>query len=412
MLTLTLVLLAARPAGPRMPDLPAAATVFATGQDAAAQGVAGRIELEFGKALKNKGVTLVDPAKVFPPPAPASSEEGDALVKTGREAYDNLDFEAGSKALADAAVFFIKNPSAANADTLSEIFLYLGASELQTGSKEAKAAAAKQFTRALQMNPGLVPDAKYFGADVLKEFAAAQKELGKKPKGTLTVESTPGGAEVEAFGLSHGSTPIANIELPAGRYLVRLTRPGYAPATVFPDIPGGGKAEIKQTLEANPSLVMVRQKAEPLIKKEVFDADALPPAAVDVATSMQGRFLVMLSVSTGKAMPHVQAQVWNVNTHERLKGLEFDVDPDGLGYQTAAEQVQTFFSKPTAVAATVAPVADEDQPVKPSGGDGVLKQWWFWTAVGVVAVGGGVTAGVVASQPSGSRGFNVVLGQP
>lgn len=394
-----------------MPDLPPAAAVFAAGQDTVAQGIAGRIEIDFGKALKNKGVPLVDPSKVFPPPAPASSEEGDALVKAGREAYDNLDFEAASKSLAEAAVFFIKNPSAANNETLSEIFLYLGASELQNGGKAAKQAAAKEFTRALQMNPGLEPDAKYFGADVLKEFTAAQKELLKKPKGLLTVESTPAGAEVEAFGLSHGTTPLSDIELPAGRYLVRLTRPGYAPATAFPEVTGGGKAEVRQTLEANPSLVMVRQKAEPLIKKEVFETDAMPPGAVDVATSMQGRFLVMLAVtSDGKGKPKVELQVWNVNTNDRLKGIAFDVDPDGLGYQTAAEQVQAYVSKPVAV--VMAPQLEEETVVQPSGGDGVLNKWWFWTAVGVVAVGGGVTAGVVASQPSGSRGFNVVLGQP
>lgn len=409
MLTLTLVLLTAKPAGPRLPDLPDATTVFAAGQDPAAQAVAGRIELELGKALKNKGVSLVDPGKVFPPPAPASSEEGDALVKAGREAYDNLDFEAAGKSLAEAAVFFIKHPAAANAETLSEIFLYLGASELQNGDKAAKQAAAKEFTRALQMNPGLVPDAKYFGADVLKEFAAAQKELGKKPKGTLSVESSPAGAEVEAFGLSYGMTPVADIELPAGRYLVRLTRPGYAPATAFPEVVGGGKAELKPVLEANPSWVMVRQKAEPLIGKATFDTDALPPGAVDVATSMQGRFLVMLAVSTGKTMPHVEAQVWNVNNNDRLKGLQFDVDADGLGYQSAAEAIQAFVSKPS----TVVAIAPREEPdVQPSGGAPVFKQWWFWTAVGVVAVGGGVTAGVVASRPSGSRGFNTALGQP
>jgi hypothetical protein len=49
--------------------------------------------------------------------------------------------------------------------------------------------------------------------------------------------------------------------------------------------------------------------------------------------------------------------------------------------------------------------------VQPSEGAPVFKQWWFWTAVGVVAAGG-VTAGVVAAQPRNSGGFNVVLGQP
>lgn len=409
MLLLTLVVLAARP-GPRPLDLPAASSVFVAGQDTVAQGTAGRIEVEFSSALKKKGVTLVDPGAVFPPPAPASGQEGETLFATGREAYDNLDFEAAGKSLAEAAVFFIKHPSAAKAETLSEIFLYLGASELQNGGKTAKQAAQKEFTRALQMNPGLIPDAKYFGADVLKEFAAAQKEMGKRPKGTLTVESTPSGAEVEAFGLSYGMTPVADIELPAGRYMVRLTRPGFASAAAFPEVVGAGTAEVRQTLEANPALIALRQKAEKLIARATFDTDALPPGAVDVATAMQGRFLVMLAVtSDGRGHPQVEVQVWNANTNDRLKGLKFDVDPDGLGYQTAAEAVQAYVSRP---APAVAVAAEAEPEVQPSAGDPVFKKWWFWTAVGVVAVGGGVTAGVVASRPSGSRGFNTALGQP
>lgn len=397
MLFLSLVILAAAPRA----ELPAAATVFASGQDTVAQGLAGRVEVELTRALKKKNVQLVDVAALFPAPAPVSAEEGDKLFAAGREAYDNLDFDAASKALAQAAVFFIKRPSAAKPEQLSEIFLFLGASELQNG---AKAAALKEFTRALQMNPALAPDSKYFGSDVQTAFAAAQKEMGKRPKGSLAVESTPSGAEVEAFGLSYGLTPVSEIELPAGRYLVRLTRPGFAPSAAFPEVLAGQTAEVRQTLEASPALLALHEKAQKLISRIPFEAEQLPPAAAQVASALKGRYLVLAAVtSDAKLAPKIELQVWNASTGDRLKGVKFNADADG--YDTAADAVQAWISRPgQAVAAAV--VKEEA-----SGGEPVFKKWWFWTAVGVVAVGG-VSAGVVAAQPRSSRGFNVVLGQP
>ena len=39
------------------------------------------------------------------------------------------------------------------------------------------------------------------------------------------------------------------------------------------------------------------------------------------------------------------------------------------------------------------------QPEAKQPGTPIYKRWWFWTIIGAVAVGGGVTAGVLASQP-------------
>ncbi len=381
------------------PSLPAEAAVFAAGQDSVANGIAGKVEVELMQALNRKGVALADLAALFPPPAPSPSDEGDKLFAQGREAYDNLDFDAANKALTEAAVYFIKRPNAAKAEQLAEIFLFLGASELQNG---AKAAALKEFARALQMNPALAPDPKYFGNDVQMAFATAQKEMSKRPKGVLTVESEPAGAEVEAFGLAYGMTPIGDIELPAGRYMVRVTRPGFAPGAAFPEVIGGQTADVKIPLEGAPDYVAARARAEKLIGRQAFATDALPPGAVDVAKTMRSRYLVMVAVTTGaQAKPTMELQVWNANTSDRLTGIKFDSN----GYETAAEAVHVFIARPEAA------IAAAGTAVQPSGDEPVFKKWWFWTAVGVVAAGG-VTAGVVAAQPRDSGGFNPALGQP
>ena len=394
MLNLALLVLAA---AARPGEIPPAAAVFSQGPD-----VAGRVEMQLVKALRKKGVPLADQDSLFPPPAAESGDEGTASFAKGREAYDNLDFDAAIKALTEAAVFFIKHPSAAKADQLSEIFLFLAASELQNG---AKADAAKDFTRALQMNPGLAPDKKYFGADVQGAFNAAQKEMTTRPKGKLKVTTFPGGAEVFAFGLNYGMSPVAEVELPAGRFMVQLTRPGYAPTAAFPEVVAKQTVEVTQMLTPAPMLKVTIDKAQKLISTKSFADDSAPPAALEVGKAMGSRYLVLVLVTGDAAAPKGELQVWNVTTGDRLKGVKFDGTLEGGGYDTAADAVAAWINRPGPVAG-----AEIEDSAQPSEGGPVFKKWWFWAGVGAV-VAGGVTAGVVAAQPA-HTGFNPALGQP
>ena len=76
----------------------------------------------------------------------------------------------------------------------------------------------------------------------------------------------------------------------------------------------------------------------------------------------------------------------------------------------SAKKIGAFIAKPGSAAVAAAEVTEN--PEEPSAGGPVYKKWWFWTAVGVVAVGG-ITAGAVAgANNSGGRPFNVVLGTP
>ena len=108
--------------------------------------------------------------------------------------------------------------------------------------------------------------------------------------------------------------------------------------------------------------------------------------------------------------------MWNVNTGDRLKGVKFEVTAEGGAYDTGADAVAAWLKNPNgAVAAAAAPSTEgegAEEGVQPSEGGSVLSKWWLWTAVGVVAVGAGVTTGVVLSQPHGPGGFNTALGQP
>ena len=90
----------------------------------------------------------------------------------------------------------------------------------------------------------------------------------------------------------------------------------------------------------------------------------------------------------------------------RLAGLSLSAEE----LSETAKKISGFIARPTsAVVAVKEPVETVEEP---GSSTPVYKKWWFWTAVGVVAVGGATTAGVVAANNSGGRPFNVVLGIP
>ncbi|MHB8876972.1 MAG: hypothetical protein ACYC8T_25020, partial [Myxococcaceae bacterium] len=112
-LALLTALFAASALAEQAPLPPPAVTkvaVFAVPQDTVAAEAAGRIEGRFVHSLISKGIDVVDYDTLFPPPPPASLEEGETLFQEARDAYDNLDADLACEKLASAIKFFKKHP--------------------------------------------------------------------------------------------------------------------------------------------------------------------------------------------------------------------------------------------------------------------------------------------------------------
>ncbi len=356
------------------------------------------------RALRRKTVPLADVEAAFPAPPPASDADGMKLYAEGKQAYDNLDTDGAAKALTNAAVWFIKHPEAATPEKLSDIFIFLGASELANGAKKE---AQKELARAIEMNPAATLDPKYFGADVQKIFDRAKEDISNRRKGTMKITSNPSGAEVTVSGESRGLTPIDALDVPAGRYVVTFTRPGFARTAAFPEVKEDKEIDVTQKLTTSEGYQALRDKAASLITKATLTASTrLPLAAEDIGKALKARYLVMVSVASGPAGVSCTAYAWDLNTGNRLNEVGFALDAEGDSALKAAEKIRSWIDQQSAVVAAPPPPAE-----KPSAGGPVYKKWWFWTAVGAVAVAGGVTAGVVAAQPH-DQGFNVLLARP
>jgi PEGA domain len=363
------------------------AVVFAGGDPRA-----GRIELKLSGALTRAGVDAVDLDARFPP-VEVSAEDGEKLAKEGREAYDNLDTEAAVTKLAAAAQFFEANAAAARVEQLAEIFVFLGASHLQNGKKDDASIA---FMRAVQTWPQVAPDAKLFGSDVQKAFDEARKMVAGNAKAKIHVTSEPSGGAATVQGKGSGETPIdAPVEVTPGKVAVFVTRPGYTDWGTFVDARPGQQVDVKAELKGMPALMSIRKRGAALLSAQVFGAAQLPADARALAQDAGGRYLVMALVADT-----VTVQVWDTKDGRRMKDVTFAAS-DEAGLTAAATAIGQWLAKPVEVA---------QASVKPSGLPGVLKEWWFWAAVGGGVVVAGTVTGIAigASQPA-APSYSVVL---
>lgn len=363
------------------------AVVLAGGDDRA-----GKVELKLAGALGRAGVDVVDLEARFPPPL-VSSEEGDKLAKEGREAYDNLDTEAAVQKLSAATAFYESNAAATKVEPLAELFVFLGASHLQNGKKDE---AKKAFMRAVETWPTTVPDPKLFGSDVQKAFEAAKKDVvGDGTRAKVHVTSVPSGGATTVQGKGAGETPLdAPVEVIPGKVAVYVTRPGFTDWGALVDARPGQQVDVKAELSGFPALLALRKKSAPLATQKAFAAAQQAPEARAIAQDAGGRYLVLAHVADT-----VTVQVWDTHEGHRMKDVTFAAS-DEASLTAAAAAIFEWLQRPKEVA----------QVKKPSGLPGVLKQWWFWAAVGGGVVVAGTVTGIAigASQPA-APSYSVLL---
>lgn len=383
---LLVAVLAAAPAH----EAPKTVAVVTRARTPASEVAAAALEADLTAALEAQGLTVVKVGERFPAPAPDGAAAARAL-QGGKDAYDNLDFDAAVSQLSEAASQWTKAPASAQPGQLAEAFLLLGAARLQAG---AKADALADLTRAQELEPALAPDWKLYGADVKKAFDDVRKALAARPRVKVQLVSSPPGASVTERGAALGVTPC-EVSLSQGRHLLVFTRPGHVPAGVLQELKGG---EVTVTLSPAPAYQKARDLAARTVTAEVFGARALPPSARELGQAY-GAQVVVAAVVDGQA---ATLQGWDLGAQTRLT----DVTLGALGpeaAQGAAGKVASWMKN-----SLVASVEDATKPEAPTP---VFKKWWFWTGVGVVAAGAAATA-VAVAVPKGPKVPIVVLTSP
>lgn len=304
---------------------------------------------------------------------------------------------------------------------LARAFLGQGVAKGMSGDRAVGLEAIKT---ALVIDPWVVHDLSLTLEPKAKKLVdRANQQVRSLEKGTLSVTSTPSGAEVYVQGRLLGVTPLNNASLEAGKQYVMLKRDGYKPQGMLVLISGGTSRNV--SLIESGDLTEYRSNARKLVKllRRVSPRAKALMAGLSSSHGTQ-EVIVVAAKKSGRGFS-LQGLYYNNGTLKRA-GFQLNlarrhsqikrflsktlgapiVEPRATHPPAPQVVVTTPVVNPTPTPPSDPTLINPDNPLIQVPGDkkkkpSVLKKWWFWTIIGL-AVGGGVAAIVVLSRQKSS----------
>lgn len=175
----------------------------------------------------------------------------------------------------------------------------------------------------------------------------------------LTVAVSEPGATVLVDGVEVGVSPLPDaVRLRAGSHVIEARKDGFVEARETVQTAAGEQRQV--------SLALQPRVVAPTRLRVTADA---PEAAVFVDGAPAGRAPVELDAAPGAHEVRVEAP----------------------GHASTTIVATVVEGRTNEIAAVLVPLGD----VGGDDGDSIVESWWLWTIVGVVVVGGAVTAGVL-----------------
>ncbi|MBI2893786.1 MAG: PEGA domain-containing protein [Deltaproteobacteria bacterium] len=244
---------------------------------------------------------------------------------------------------------------AADVSLLARLRLWEGICLAKSG-READARAALLAARSLGSGP---PDPLRFPPDVQALFP------GPAPPLPTEIVTNPAGAFIEVDGIPGRQRTPARIDLAPGDHVIRLRRAGHVPLALI--VLAGERVEVPLERAAGPAL---GRALAGMRDAGVLDLDDLDTRGLIVgALGLDGR---------------IDVQV------EGRRVVLSRFDPRG-------HRVARSSGSPRDAEALVGALFGDDGPRRPPAGGSIFGRWWFWTAVGAVAVTGAVVGIAVAT---------------
>lgn len=270
-----------------------------------------------------------------------------------------------------------------HAAVLWELEFQRGLAEL---SQNNATGARQRFAFALALDETRVPKREIYGPVVARAFTEAADARAGVPPRPIAIKVTPRDARVVIDGV-----PIIDNTAPRnlrpGLHVVIASAPGYEPRTLL--------VELEATQAIGIALAPATGTAVEKIGRTWADG------ALDPGTDSGRRAIVAAAVEAGAdAALVVDVDATRGEATARL--LATDAGPGGnptgfAGRGAEGPGIERRPSAATAAAAVFAKLAGEPMiehrngnGTNPSSGS-VFGSWWLWTAVGVVAIGAGVT---------------------
>jgi hypothetical protein len=231
---------------------------------------------------RDEGIVLLDLERVLEggePPWVEKLMEARTSAHKGKQAMGSLELSVAADAYADAVVKLEQSVAGlADLTGLVDALVQQGAVYVLLG--DARAARAS-FARALALDPAYSLSREGVSPRVVFAFETAMKDARGTGRGSLTVYSTTGAAEVWIDGVFRGISPFT-VDINVGRHYVRVVRDGYVAFGTGVDVKRGSEASVQASLRPAARLA----KLEELSLRVARDKEKIT-AVAELAAALQ-----------------------------------------------------------------------------------------------------------------------------
>jgi hypothetical protein len=254
-------------------------------------------------------------------------------------------------------------------------------------------------------------DANRYPAEYQDVFDRVRTRVTAGPRAALAVTSDPSGAEVYVDGRSYGPSPVSIPDLLVGDHYVTLKHIASVKTVRRATVAAGGSAVSYPLTPNERSRLVATPEAQAAIRGELGEDRA--GSSIRSLGSTLGAAQVIIGIVTPEAADtvHVHAYLYDMRTRFLLSQREASMGTDEAGMEVARQLGIDIYQGVDLSGAVAAPEEALHDTVERR--TELYEEWWFWTIIGVAAVGIGVGigVGVATSQPGVPDGWTRFDGQ-
>lgn len=344
-------------------------------------------------------------------------DEVENLLERGRKSYDSLELKKAVSLLKKAESLVLSTPNKPfRMDVFTQVLIYLGASKVFLGKK---AEGLRVFKTLLALNPKAKLDPMLFPPSLFSVFGKAYKELKKKPKGKILLDSDPSGANIWLDGRQMGLTPKRLSGLLPGRHTLRLVHSGYQDTGEMVELAAGAQKKIELSLD----MLMGTAWLSSLLQRlnAGIGTSAYPDEVDQLLRKVAADRFVYLSISSrGAGVVRIRGYHWDGVSGRLLRSLDSELKPSSADFDAKLDEMFAALSMDPSASIpgeqNQEGLSNNDygEPMQQDGqvdenSSSIWGAWWLWTAVGVVVVGAGLTAGLLLMDSGGSDPAQVIF---
>lgn len=387
------------PAEPVSSDSRKKIAAFYLYQDSFAEKSARHISAEtaYHLSISNEYNYMQTEAEFFIPSMSVAKKSLQNGIKTFEEAkslYNDLSIEEAIVKFQSAKKTIEKHmDKISDMKVLGDILLYLGASYKMLDEDDK---STPYFSSYLSINPDAELDDVVFSPEIVSFFNKIKEDFMMLPNGSVAFESYPQGALVILDGKIAGVTPVTINGITEGRHYYRIHKNGYRDMAGSVSVRERRVSKLSEDLTKYENTSYIDEAEKAMLKD--FGHLAMLRKAVELGGKLKvDSVMVTNAVVEGENVTY-KGYIVNVEKKSFKKAEATFIIPE-VGEAGGSEDLQNFNKDLIDDTLGFKPISDlaldeaellglNDKKDGKKEKQPVYKQWWLWTLLGVVVLGG------------------------